>query len=178
VICETWEVVPFPCTDSPPSKHRPALVLSRLEFNRAAGHSLLAQITKAKKSAWPGDVRLDHQQAGPPEQSMVRMKLFTIDNRLILRRAGRLALRRPGIGGPHLRKAHAARCPRMNHPAKYSPKKRPRSHEFPENRTPASIQGIPGLQTEIGCRRMRGSLGPPVGWHNRASSRRALKVRP
>lgn len=92
MTCEAWDmvVVPFPFTDSSLAKRRPAVVLSREEFNREAGHSLLAQVTKAKKSVWPGDVLLDYQQAGLPERSIVRMKLFTIDNRLILKRIGRL----------------------------------------------------------------------------------------
>jgi len=92
VTCEPWDVVvvPFPFTDSPLAKRRPAVVLSHLEFNRDAGHSLLAQVTKAKKSVWPGDVAIDHQQTGLPERSIVRMKLFTIDNRLILKQIGRL----------------------------------------------------------------------------------------
>lgn len=92
MICEAWDVVvvPFPFTDSSEAKRRPAVVLSRKEFNRKAGHSLLAQITTAKKSAWPGDVDLNHREAGLSQPSLVRMKLFTIDNRLILKRAGRL----------------------------------------------------------------------------------------
>jgi mRNA interferase MazF len=94
VTCEAWDVVvvPFPFTDSPLAKRRPAVVVSRLEFNQDAGHSLLAQVTKAKKFVWPGDVPLDHLPAGLPAQSVVRMKLFTIDNRLILKRVGRLTI--------------------------------------------------------------------------------------
>lgn len=107
MTCEVRDVVvvPFPFTDSPQAKRRPAVVLSRLGFDRDADHSLLAQITKAKKSARPGDVPLDHQRATLPEQSMVRMKLFTIYNRVILkcRRAARTG--RPGKGGPKLRRA-------------------------------------------------------------------------
>jgi mRNA interferase MazF len=93
VTCESWDVVvvPFPFADSGQAKRRPAVVLTRKEFNRGAGHSVLAQVTAAKKSAWPGDVPLDHEQAGLSAQSMVRMKLFTIDNRLILKHVGRLA---------------------------------------------------------------------------------------
>jgi mRNA interferase MazF len=92
VICEPWDVVvvPFPFTDSPETKRRPALVLSRREFNRDAGHSLLAQITTARQSAWPADVTFDHGKAGLREPSIVRMKLFTLDNRLILKKVGSL----------------------------------------------------------------------------------------
>jgi len=94
VTCEPWDVVvvPFPFTDSPASKRRPALVLSSREFNATSGHSLMAQITKAKQSAWPGDFSIANEEAGLPEECIVRMKLFTIDNRLILKRTGRLSV--------------------------------------------------------------------------------------
>jgi mRNA interferase MazF len=65
-------------------------VLSSRAFNHGSGHSLMAQITKAKQSTWPGDFRIGTVEAGLPEECIVRMKLFTIDNRLIQRRAGRL----------------------------------------------------------------------------------------
>jgi len=92
VTCGPWDVVvvPFPFADSSIAKRRPAVVLSQLEFNRDSGHSLLAQITTVKKFVWPGDVSVNHEEAGLPELSIIRMKLFTIDNRLILKRIGRL----------------------------------------------------------------------------------------
>ena len=93
MTCETWDVVVvlFPFTDSPASKRRPALVLSSREFNQSSGHSLMAQITKAKQSSWPGDFRIRHVEAGLPEECIVRMKLFTVDNRLIQKRIGHLS---------------------------------------------------------------------------------------
>jgi mRNA interferase MazF len=93
MTCDPWDVVvvPFPFTDSPASKRRPALVLSSREFNETSGHSLMAQITKAKQSSWPGDFTIQNAEAGLPEQCIVRMKLFTIDNRLVQRRTGRLS---------------------------------------------------------------------------------------
>ncbi len=93
MTCEPWDVVvvPFPFTDSPASKRRPALVLSSLAFNHASGHSLMAQITKAKQSSWPGDFRIQSAEAGLPEECILRMKLFTIDNRLIQKRTGCLS---------------------------------------------------------------------------------------
>jgi mRNA interferase MazF len=93
MVCDTWDVVvvPFPFADSPASKRRPALVLSSREFNHGSGHSLMAQITQAKQSRWPGDFRIANVEAGLPEQCIVRMKLFTIDNRLIQRRTGSLS---------------------------------------------------------------------------------------
>ena len=86
-------VVPFPFTDSAASKRRPALVISNAEaFNLPAGHSVLAMITSAGNAAWPLDVAIsDGNAAGLAAASLVRMKLFTLDNRFILRRLGQLA---------------------------------------------------------------------------------------
>lgn len=86
-------VVPFPFTDRAASKRRPALVLSRAaSFGAKAGHSVLAMITSATNPPWPLDAAIaDLKTAGLPVPSLVRMKLFTLDHRLILRKAGALA---------------------------------------------------------------------------------------
>jgi mRNA interferase MazF len=95
VTFEAFEVVvaPFPFTDRAATKRRPALVLSdRSAFNAGIGHVVLAMITSASHSAWPLDVTLsDLHAAGLTSASLVRMKLFTLDERLILRNAGSLA---------------------------------------------------------------------------------------
>jgi mRNA interferase MazF len=80
VICESGDVaiVPFPFSERPGVKRRPALVLSSAEFNSHAGHAVLAMITTQRRS-------------GLPRPCIVRLKLFTLDNRLLLRRAGELA---------------------------------------------------------------------------------------
>ncbi|MBI3993813.1 MAG: type II toxin-antitoxin system PemK/MazF family toxin [Candidatus Lambdaproteobacteria bacterium] len=85
-------VVPFPFTDRSASKRRPALVLSdRDAFNEAVGQSVLAMITSRNNAPWPLDMPIaDLSTAGLPAPSKVRMKLFTLDHRLILRKAGRL----------------------------------------------------------------------------------------
>lgn len=87
-------VVPFPFTDSATSKRRPALVISNADaLNLPAGHSVMAMITSAENAAWPLDVAIsDGIAAGLAAASMVRMKLFTLDNRFILQRAGQLAV--------------------------------------------------------------------------------------
>jgi mRNA interferase MazF len=86
-------VVPFPFTDRSTSKRRPALVLSDAgKFNKKVGQSVLAMITSANNSDWPLDVNInDLDTAGLPSASVVRMKLFTLDDKLILRKAGALA---------------------------------------------------------------------------------------
>jgi mRNA interferase MazF len=86
-------VVPFPFTDRAAEKRRPAVSLSRMEaFGSAARHSVFAMVTSAEHEPWPLDVAIrDLAAAGLPHPSVVRMKLFTLDHRLVLRRAGTLA---------------------------------------------------------------------------------------
>jgi mRNA interferase MazF len=95
VTYERFELVrvSFPFTDRSATKARPALVLSSAPaFNEPAGHSVLAMITSARRSAWPLDVPVkDLTTAGLPVASLVRMKLFTLDHQLIRGRLGRLA---------------------------------------------------------------------------------------
>jgi mRNA interferase MazF len=86
-------VVPFPFTDSAQTKRRPALVLSQnTTFGDKIGHSVLAMITSQKNDPWPLDSAIQNQkQSGLTAPSVVRMKLFTLDDRLILRKIGRLS---------------------------------------------------------------------------------------
>ena len=85
-------VVPFPFTDRQASKRRPALVLSNGAFNEPARHAVLAMITSAEQSAWPGDCDLrDLAAAGLATPCVARLKLFTLDERLVLRVCGHLA---------------------------------------------------------------------------------------
>ncbi len=95
MTCDLFEVVvvPFPFTDTSDSKRRPALVVSEPEaFGDVIGHSVLAMVTSAKNVRWPLDTEIeDLEAAGLRAPSVVRMKLFTLDHRLILRSAGRLA---------------------------------------------------------------------------------------
>jgi mRNA interferase MazF len=87
-------VVPFPFTDRTTSKRRPALVLSEAQtFNRQVGQAVMAMITSAKNSDWPLDIEIqDLDSAGLPTASIIRMKLFTLDEQLIIRKAGTLAV--------------------------------------------------------------------------------------
>jgi mRNA interferase MazF len=93
VICNAYDVVvvPFPFTDRRVSKRRPAMVLSSSEFNAASGNTVLAMITSAANPPSPLDIEIDSKKAGLKAPSKVRMKLFTLDNRLILNKAGALA---------------------------------------------------------------------------------------
>ena len=83
-------IVPFPFTDSAESKRRPALVLSSAAFNKH-GHTICAMITSAMHSPWPADFKIkDLDSAGLSVPCVVRLKVFTIDNRLILSKIGAL----------------------------------------------------------------------------------------
>lgn len=93
MICDRGDVavVPFPFSERPGTKRRPALVLSRRGFN-SAGHGIFSMITSSTHAPWPGDVAIENlEMAGLPRSCIVRLKLFTLDNRLVLRRSGRLA---------------------------------------------------------------------------------------
>lgn len=93
MICSPGDVavVPFPFSERPGTKRRPALALSHREFNES-GHTVLSMITTRTHSSWPGDVVIEQlEAAGLHHPCIVRFKLFTLDNRLILRRAGKLS---------------------------------------------------------------------------------------
>ncbi len=86
-------VVPFPFTDSARTKKRPALVLSQnATFGDEIEHSVLAMITSQKNKPWPLDCAIkDKKKSGLTAQSVVRMKLFTLDNRFIIKKIGQLS---------------------------------------------------------------------------------------
>jgi mRNA interferase MazF len=94
VTFEAFDVVavPFPFVDRKAQKRRPALVLSRSESLGKVGHSVLAMITSRKNAPWPLDVPIsDEAHAGLAAPSVVRMKIFTLDNRLVIRKIGRFS---------------------------------------------------------------------------------------
>ncbi|MEN0057536.1 MAG: type II toxin-antitoxin system PemK/MazF family toxin [Bdellovibrio sp.] len=85
-------VVPFPFTDMEATKKRPAIVLSNNKsFNHPAGHCICLMVTSVT-SAWPLDVEIkDLESAGLNSASKMRMKIFTLDETFILRKAGALS---------------------------------------------------------------------------------------
>ena len=95
MTCEPLDVVavPFPFTDRPVVKRRPALVVSSAAFNHAHAQSILAMITSTR-STWPSDVAIrDWRQAGLHVPCRVRLKLFTLDDALMVRKLGALSKR-------------------------------------------------------------------------------------
>ena len=97
-------VAPFPFVDRPGVKRRPALVISAKAFE-PSGHAMLAMITTSARRSWPGDVELlDPAEAGLHRSCIVRLKLFTLDQRLILKTAGGLSKRDRESVGASLRR--------------------------------------------------------------------------
>ena len=92
MTCDRFDVVvvPFPFSENGGETRRPALVISNRRFN-GSGNTVLAMITTSDHHPWAGDHPInDLEEAGLPPRCIVRLKLFTLDNRLILRRLGRL----------------------------------------------------------------------------------------
>ena len=84
--------VPFPFTDRQSQKHRPALVISDPSFQQSSGHLLLAMVTSAAHSAWPLDWPIQTLECtGLKQPCLVRLKLFTLDERLCLNQLGQLS---------------------------------------------------------------------------------------
>ena len=84
--------VPFPFTDRDATKRRPALVISNALFNKQHDQLVLAMITTATDSVWPSDVSLNNwQKAGLKVACHFRLKLFTLDQSLVLKTIGHLS---------------------------------------------------------------------------------------
>ena len=93
MICDRFDVVavPFPLGSATPTGRRPALVLTTRTLNMAQGHTVFAMITSAETAGWATDVTIANvEEAGLPAPSVVRLKLFTLDNGVPLGRLGTL----------------------------------------------------------------------------------------
>jgi mRNA interferase MazF len=85
-------VVPFPFTDRDATKRRPALVISNKNFNQQHSQLVLAMITATTDNVWPSDVSLTNwQAAGLKVACLLRLKLFTLDQNLVLKTIGYLS---------------------------------------------------------------------------------------
>jgi mRNA interferase MazF len=74
--------VPFPYSETPVRKYRPALVVSSPELQEVHGLLWVLMITSAKNRFWAGDVEITHlEEAGLPAPSVVRCaKIATIES--------------------------------------------------------------------------------------------------
>jgi mRNA interferase MazF len=85
-------VVPFPFADIPILKRRPVVILSGQRFNRENDATLVGMITTAKETQWSSDTLIiDLGAAGLKVPCIVRWRLATIPNGLILRPLGRMS---------------------------------------------------------------------------------------
>ena len=95
VIFERFDVVvvPFPFTDIDAKLRRPAVVLSDpVAFGKDTGQNLMAMVTRAQRSSWQSDLPIqDSTSAGLAACSLLRLKLFNIENRFIIRKLGQLS---------------------------------------------------------------------------------------
>ena len=84
-------VVPFPFADLNKKKRRPALVVSSVSFNKVHAQTILAMITSTKNRC---DIVIeDWREAGLNVPCKIRLKLFTLDNKSVIRKIGRLSKR-------------------------------------------------------------------------------------
>ena len=84
--------VPFPFADRDATKRRPALVISNALFNKQHDQLVLAMITTTTDNVWLSDVSLNNwQKAGLKVACHFRLKLFTLDQSLVLKTIGHLS---------------------------------------------------------------------------------------
>lgn len=85
-------LTPFPFIEKPRHKRRPALVLSAYSnLSKATGLWVMAMITSAQHSSFPLDVIIKNPaKAGLIKGCMVRMKIFTLDERVMEKKLGSL----------------------------------------------------------------------------------------
>lgn len=87
-------VVPFPFTETTATKKRPVVVVSDTpSFNQLVKKSVMAMITTTTHTPWALDTSItDLKSAGLKADSLIRMKLFTLDDSLVIKKIGHLAL--------------------------------------------------------------------------------------
>lgn len=89
-----WDivVVPFPFINSNKSKPRPVLILNNESFSLENSYYLGAMITSSKRDQWYGDIEISNiSEAGLSVNSTIRFKVFTLDERIIKRKIGKLS---------------------------------------------------------------------------------------
>jgi mRNA interferase MazF len=86
-------LVPFPFTDLSATRVRPAVVVSSPDYEAQTGDIILTMVT-SQRHGTPTDFALDDwRDAGLVQPSWVRIKLATLDNRLVQFSPGRLSKR-------------------------------------------------------------------------------------
>jgi mRNA interferase MazF len=93
MIYDIWDIIvaPFPFVENVNSKNRPVLVLSHKNFNKENRHTVLAMITTGSGITWKSDTPIQSLKgAGIKVPSLIRMKIFTLDNRILKYKIGEL----------------------------------------------------------------------------------------
>lgn len=93
-IYDQFDIVklPFPFTDKMAIKKRPALIISSPNYQLNNSHVILVMITSANHSAWKDDIKIrDLKLAGLSSPSVIRFKLFSLDEDLVINYLGRLS---------------------------------------------------------------------------------------
>lgn len=107
--------VPFPFTELPFTKRRPAVVLSSdsaFRFAEGEPKVVLGMITSSKHKPWPLDTPITAlKETGLINDSLVRLKIFTLDVSLVLAKIGRLSAADAEIVGNNLHKLFALTPP-------------------------------------------------------------------
>lgn len=68
------------------------MILSQEKFSSANNHCVAAMITSSNHQAWEGDIEITNLgPTGLQKESIIRLKLFTLDLRFNLRIIGSLA---------------------------------------------------------------------------------------
>lgn len=96
MICDRFDVVvvPFPFHEIPVRKRRPVVVVSNDAFNRQNGWTVLAMVTTARGTHWTSDTPISEwEHAGLNVACVIRPRLQTMPNEIIVRRLGALANR-------------------------------------------------------------------------------------
>ncbi len=85
-------LVPFPFTDKNTAKKRPAIVLNNKNYQIKTNHLILAMITSAKNSDWESDLQIKEiEPTGLKTDCVIRYKIFSLDERIILKRVGAIS---------------------------------------------------------------------------------------
>lgn len=85
-------LVPFPFTDKSTTKKRPAIVLNNQNYQIKNNHLILAMITSAKNSNWESDLPIKElESTGLKTECVIRYKIFSLDERIILKKIGKIS---------------------------------------------------------------------------------------
>jgi mRNA interferase MazF len=85
-------IVPFPFSDIPRYKGRPAVVISDREYNKQYEQTMVCMITSGVTIQWKDDIEISQMKpTGLPVTSYMRPKIGTIDNNLIAKSIGNLS---------------------------------------------------------------------------------------